>query len=77
MRRPFRALCPEADMRDAMDDAEFWAHVFGQDIAADDISWDDEPTAQLTACRVCGEFGPCGYDAEGKPMIHTTEPEDG
>jgi hypothetical protein len=22
-------------------------------------------------CPTCGEAGPCGYDAEGRPMIHT------
>ena len=27
-------------------------------------------------CVVCGSAGACGYDAEGRPMIHTYRDED-
>ncbi len=27
-------------------------------------------------CPECGEVGACAYDREGRPMIHTTAPED-
>lgn len=29
------------------------------------------PFSDLQDCPVCGENGPCGYDAEGRPMVHT------
>ena len=29
-----------------------------------------------TACGVCGEAGACGYDAEGRALIHPTEEDD-
>ena len=92
--RPFRHLCPEADARDAMTDAEFWDHVFssycGVDMAPEP---DDFPTPpvrgdlphmggagarmgvvvisdHVSPCPVCHEWGACGYDIEGRPMIH-------
>jgi hypothetical protein len=37
------------------------------------------PVVSLNAdpCPLCGEVGPCAYDAEGRPLIHAqTEPED-
>lgn len=27
---------------------------------------------EIEACPVCGATGPCGYDAEGRPLVHTT-----
>jgi hypothetical protein len=27
------------------------------------------------ACSVCGEIGPCGFDPEGRPLIHSIPPE--
>lgn len=72
VRRPFRHLCPEADYRDTLTDDEFWAHVYPQD--GPDYEVDEPPTFNYgRACEVCGENGPCGYDAEGRPMIHTEE----
>lgn len=32
--------------------------------------------AQATPCPTCGERGPCGYDAEGRALIHLTPRED-
>lgn len=29
-----------------------------------------------TACDVCGETGPCGYDVEGRALIHVTTTEE-
>jgi hypothetical protein len=74
--RPFRHLCPEADKRDAMTDDEFEAYV------ADNLSEPYEPfddgteidvAMSTTECTACGSMSACGYDAEGRPMIHTTE----
>lgn len=72
--RPFRELCPEADPRDAMSDGEFWEHVFGTE-GMPDIGDDepDEPDVQLLpACSICGSTGPCGFDIDGRPLIHAT-----
>lgn len=78
--RPFRHLCPEADARDAMDDGEFWAHV-AKNLGAIDaeefpVDGDDlRALGDAEPCEVCGETGACGYDAEGRPMIHATAEE--
>lgn len=78
--RPFRHLCKEADLRDAMTDSEFWAHVFGQrgpDIESADweAEWEPDPEVPAigTICEVCGSNSACGYDPEGRPWIHCTE----
>lgn len=62
-------LCPEHDKRAAMTDDEFWAYVFPQ--PPEPTIWDDDGPGMDQACEVCGESGACGYDAEGRPMIHT------
>ena len=78
--RPFRHLCPEADLRDGMTDDEFWAHVAENldhrgplhDTPIDADDWRfyvDIPTP----CPVCGGTGACGYDPEGRPFIHVEE----
>jgi hypothetical protein len=64
-------------MRDAMTDEEFWQHV------ADDLTppqWgDDDAGPDLDAainvgvCETCGSGGACAYDAEGRPLIHTSD----
>lgn len=68
--RPHRQLCPEADLRDAMPDDEFWQHVLGQD-ELDDTDPPADLVQLLQPCPVCGEQGACSYDAEGRPLIHT------
>lgn len=73
--RPFRHLCPEADMRDAMSDDEFWAHVeptWGYDDERPDL---DAAIAQ-DVCGECGSTGACAYDSEGRALIHATTEED-
>lgn len=77
------SLCPEAEMRAAMTDAEFWEHVFHGDDGPDDPADIDEsyrsafghwPDLPVTPCEVCGSAEEaCGYDTEGRPMIHTSE----
>ncbi len=69
--------CSERDKRAAMTDAEFWAHVSPQD---DDPritlpGWgegDESIDYDLAAepCGECGATGACGWDAEGRPLIH-------
>ena len=74
--RPFRHLCPEADLRDAMTEVEFWRHV------ADNLTGHWEPpydpdngpdldvAISPVPCETCGAHGACAYDAEGRPLIH-------
>ncbi len=79
------ALCPEAEQRDAMTDAEFWEHVLQPHERADyepdepddgDIAeWATEARI-ATPCPECGQSGACAYDADGRALIHVTESED-
>lgn len=69
--RPYRDLCPEADLRDRMSDADFWAHVFPMPEPWDDGPDLDDTTNQDKPCPLCGEIGACGYDNEGRPLIHS------
>lgn len=73
--RPFRHLCPEADYRDTLTDDEFWAHVYPQGDGPDAEGPEDFDLLRHFGrpCEICGEVGPCGYDNEGRPMIHTEE----
>ncbi len=79
------ALCPEAESRAAMSDAEFWEHVLqpGQladyepdDPDADELSERDIERRIATPCPECGQYGACAYDADGRALIHVTESED-
>jgi hypothetical protein len=75
--------CREAELRAAMDDGEFWAHVFGLDGPDDydpDLDWNAPvPTALDLAepCPECGATGACAYDSEGRALIHAIDAEDG
>lgn len=69
------SLCPEAELRAAMSEGEFWAYVFldGPDV---DLEEAERSIADLTPCPVCGNHGPCGYDIEGRPLVHTIDEEE-
>lgn len=69
------SLCPEAEERALLTDAEFWEHVFniGPDI---DDDFDEHP-AVLTECTECGEFGACAYDDRGRALIHIVQDPEG
>lgn len=72
------SLCPEAELRAGMTDAEFWEHVLQpESVGRDyDIDLDDIEQMQGSPCPVCGQPGACGYDADGRPMIHLMEDGD-
>lgn len=70
------SLCPEFDKRNAMSDDDFWDYVFNRDNAEVEDYEPPEVSKIDIPCTVCGEQGACGYDNEGRPMIHTTEEED-
>lgn len=72
------SLCPEAEYRATLTDAEFWEHVFHGDDGPDEYDPDLDPNAPPSGrlgapCLTCGAVDACGYDAEGLPMIHVTE----
>lgn len=56
-----RCACP------CVDTPGFCAeHAYPEPEIIEVVSLNSEP------CGECGEVGACGYDAEGRPMIHTT-----
>ena len=62
-----------------MSDGEFWERVainMGFGGRDDDGYADDQQTTQADPCPECGQLGPCAYDVDGRPMIHTTEGND-
>ena len=75
------SLCPEAEMRAAMDDGQFWAHVLGQPDGPDGYDpdedpWAPEPEPIVEPCVECGQLGACAYDPEGRPLIHAINAEE-
>ncbi len=82
-RRKFRHLCGEADLRDAMTDGEFWAHVYPQTGWYEPRQPDDQEIEEFDLmarladpCPECGVLGACAYDADGRALIHVTEDND-
>lgn len=76
--------CTVRDDRAAMDDDTFWCHV-GESLAGPNSYGPDDFDVPISnqgePCPECGETGACGYDAEGRAMVHVTidddAPEDG
>lgn len=74
--------CPEGEFRSKLSDEEFWDYVLksAREITFkfdDDNSFIDDIALLLNQpCVICGELGACGYDAEGRPMIHSLAEED-
>ena len=73
------SLCPESEYRASLTDGEFWEYVLlgvrPGEVTDDDESDMDAITAQTDPCPECGERGACGYDNEGRAMVHVTEAE--
>lgn len=66
------SLCPEHELREKMSDDEFWAHVFPQPEFDEEDFLNSEPLDRVdTSCSVCGSNTACGYDSEGRPLIHS------
>lgn len=68
---PFCASSPEAA---AMDDGEFWDNV-ASSIMSDPYPHDPSHEAidaflHGDPCEECGAVGACGWDSEGRPLIH-------
>lgn len=71
--------CTSRERRAAMSDGEFWQDV------ADSLSGPqpdaDEDLVCMgidapTPCPECGSTTACGYDTEGRPMIHVTQEDE-
>lgn len=73
------SLCPEFDDRNDLPDGEFWERVasnLGCNVGEPDEPDFDDPQLRLEPCPVCGSTEACGTDYDGRPMIHTTPPEE-
>ncbi len=74
------SLCPESEYRASLSDADFWAHVYPQTDGYPDDPYPDDPyppeVALIEPCPTCGAVTACGYDDEGRPLIHATTDED-
>lgn len=62
------------------EDGDFWEWVFHRRLPTDpypddgDDQFFDIPELDIQEqCPECGEYGPCGYDAEGRPMVHVVK----
>lgn len=64
---------PICDYIRSIPDNEFWGRVMESlrswDIEEQPIDWID-PYDTPTPCPECGSTSACGFDAEGRPMIH-------
>lgn len=72
--------CSLATFSDALDDGDFWEWVFHRRLPTDphpddgdDQYFDIPELHDQQQCPECGEYGACGYDAEGRPMVHVTK----
>ena len=74
--RPYRHLCGEAQQRDEMSDADFYAHVYPDN--DDDDYLDQSPALGLLTepCGECGAVGACAWDSEGRPLLHPINEEE-
>lgn len=72
------SLCPEHDYRSSLTDNAFWAHVYPDVVMPDPALYDEpdfdeisETVKELESrCTICGSYGACAYDSEGRPTIH-------
>lgn len=76
--------CPEAAFRDSLSDQEFWDYVHNRIMPGDHdlgyaesepLDWMVGTTSRWEPCPVCGQATACGFDAEGRALIHPI-PED-
>lgn len=73
--------CPEGEFRSKLSEEDFWNHVYkslqeAYDPVDDGTFIDDIAILMSQPCTICGEVGACGYDAEGRPMIHSLSEEE-
>lgn len=78
MPEPFCASSPEAQL---LSDGEFWEAVYlqGDPDAIADRYTPDPPELEpweASPCPVCHASGACGFDMEGRPLIHALGVDD-
>lgn len=69
--------CAASRRRATMSDDEFWQDV-ADSLSPSPPGWseDDDPAPEVDPqfatlpCPVCGSSGACGYDSEGRALIH-------
>jgi hypothetical protein len=64
-----------------MRDEEFWHDVAASLGAVPNEDDEMEPvyngfSLDVEPCPECGEIGACGYDSQGRPMIHALKEDD-
>lgn len=70
-------MCAVRDRRSTMNDAEFWADVFPQpEYEPQEPDMDCFGVDSPNPCPECGSIVACGYDSEGRPMIHVVQEGD-
>lgn len=79
-------FCASSDAAARMSDAEFWERVAAslQGTTVEEAEAmhdfydpnDTLPDFWLAACPLCHAEGACGYDDEGRPMIHCLGEDD-
>lgn len=73
--------CSVRETRARMTEDEYWSDVaraLGWNTEPDDCDYDGDVPVELLSlsyspCAICGEYGPCGSDQEGRPWIHVVE----
>lgn len=71
--------CSVRARRAAMTDEEFWDDVYADHAATDPGIDDRHPDLDVPVaepCPVCGAAGACGWDTEGRPLIHAVSDEE-
>jgi hypothetical protein len=70
--------CLVREKRRTMSEEEFWDDVFGQPDPLDEAAELDQcfGISAPNPCPECGSVVACGYDSEGRPMIHVVEPDE-
>lgn len=78
----FEHACIVREKRSTMSDDEFWEDVFGTG-TWEPYPFDEDDEIEKcfgidapTPCPECGSTVACGYDSEGRPMIHVVEETD-
>lgn len=70
------SLCPEYDYRQSLSDGDFWEHVFNGGLP--EMLFEEPETDEyiMAPCIHCGSVGACGYDEQGRAMIHCLDSDD-
>jgi hypothetical protein len=68
-------ICPESEFRANLNDQVFWAYVLNRHQEGDNEFFEGlaEEVLDSIPCKECGSIGACGYDSEGRAMIHTEQ----